>query len=292
MPRTVVDEIVRQLEDGFKREGWRDITNEPTIKGQDNDRAYFKVDEPPTPRSFPLRTQSQEIEDRQHFINEYKHKIHYEGSDLDEVLPELGITRRQYYQQHADFGEKHLANLIRRGVMVPDGFKASRVVGICANPDPHSETFCVEFTQDGDKDEWRDTGDSTKTQFIRSGPGVHVSLCDFLEDVQRKVKAAGGDFEISDEGEYCDDEEGHKHDPREVVKAVEQTAQVINKIGVQLAGQGWEVKPSVPQQPSGMYPEPTGRLDDWLSMKSADLLITAPSLHGFRLLNKPVPISR
>ena len=284
VPESVVDEILSQVEEAFKREGWKDVTGIPPDHSKAESGVYWKSDETiPPGRVGYYRPASQEIADREHFIREYEREAEY-GSN--EAIPELGITKREYSRRHAEFGKKHLANLIRRGVLIPDDFKPGRQKVICVNADAHSETFCVEFAKDDGKDEWRDIGDFTKTQFVRSGPGVHVGFCDFLEDVQKKVQKAGADYEINDEGEYCDDEEGHKHDPREIVKAVNETAQVMNKVMGQLQDQGWGVKESTPQQPSGGYS--TGTLDDWISgAKSADLLITAPSRRGLRLLNAP-----
>ena len=278
VPEAVVDSILAQLDDGFRREGWRDVTNIPPTEEDrkfGSDHIFWRENESiPPGRVGYYEKKSEEVAMRERFIGEYERDALY-GSD--EIIPSLGITRREYARRHADSGKERLASLIGRGVMVPDDFKPTRTKGVCANPDRDSETFCVRFVKDDTRDEWRDTGDFTKTQFVRTGPGVHISICDFLEDVQRKVRAAGADFEISDEGNYCDDEEGHKHDPREVVKAVNDNAKVIEAVAGMLSNQGWQVEESKPKQPTGEYS--TGTLDDWIGEKGADLLITAPSKH-------------
>lgn len=287
----VVDEIIRQLEDAFKREGLSDVTGIPPTEEErkhGRDKIYWKDDEAAGEHNVGYYEHaSKEIADREHFIREYEREAEAPGafmagkwSAADEVIPGLGITTREYHRRHAEYGKKHLANLIRRGILIPDDFKPSHVKGICANIDG-AETFCVKFVKDDAKDSWRDVGDSTKTQYVKSGPGVHVGFCDFLEDVQKKVQKAGADYEIEDEGEYCDDEEGHKHDPREVVKSVQETAQVINNIGGMLTGQGWTVEENDKKKdPNGGYSP--GTLDSWLG---ADLLITAPKRKGLLLLN-------
>jgi hypothetical protein len=268
IPEAVVDDIISQLEEGFRREGWKDVTNEPPTEQEmksGRDHVFWREDEPiPPGRVGYYEPKSEEIEERERSIRNYEWNAKF--ADPGD---------KGYYKDLAEYGKKRLASLVRRGVMIPDDFKPTRVKGVCANPDPHSETFCVRFVKDDAKDEWRDTGDFTKTQFVRTGPGVHISLCDFLEDVQRKVRAAGADFIISDEGGYCDDEKGHTHNPREVVEAVNETAKVINGVMGSLARAGWQVAESAPKQPAGEYS--TGTLDDWIGEKGADLLVAAPT---------------
>ncbi|MDG6937723.1 MAG: hypothetical protein JRN42_04170, partial [Nitrososphaerota archaeon] len=93
----------------------------------------------------------------------------------------------------------------RPKLLIPPDFTPTSQRGIRANLDPRAESLSVVFTQNGSRDEWRDLGDYTKTSHIDPWPGVHVTVCEILQNVQRIVKSAGGDFEISDGCEYCDD---------------------------------------------------------------------------------------
>ena len=93
----------------------------------------------------------------------------------------------------------------RPKLLIPPDFTPTCQRGIRANLDPRAESLSVVFTQNGSRDEWRDLGDYTKTSHIDPWPGAHVTVCEILQNVQRIVKSAGGDFEISDGCEYCDD---------------------------------------------------------------------------------------
>jgi len=93
----------------------------------------------------------------------------------------------------------------RPKLLVPQDFVPTVQKGIRAYLDPKADALSIVFTQNGSKDEWRDLGHYTKTSHIDVWPGVHVTICEILQNVQWIVKSGGGDFEITDECEYCDD---------------------------------------------------------------------------------------
>lgn len=277
VPEKVVDHIISQLEEQYKREGYVEGCKEP-VTGQYKEKCYMKYEKPVEERdkeSFKRETISQEKESAQYWQDEYLRDPDRKVGEQEDGTPITGRT-------HAEAVRKTFQERVRRGVFLPDNFNPTREKSICLNPDPHSETFCVRFIQDDNKDSWRMPREFCKTQFVKN-KSVHVELCEYIKDVQKKVKDAGADLEIVDEGDYCDDRlpQGNRE---KLEKAHEENRKVIDKIGVMLTEAGWgtkevEVKPAPTvtiDVPPGV-PEPGprgGSLDYWMGLREADLLVT------------------
>ena len=251
VPEKTVDHILTQLQDRYKREGYRDGTGFPSCR----EKCFFKIDEPIEPR------------EKEHLE---RTKVSKERANVEHFVRELQYER----PDQAEFLKNRFEEELRRDVMLPDDFNATHVKGICLNL-PHTETFCVEFVKDDGKDEWRSPEDITKTQYARQS-GIHVELCEYLTDVERKMKNAGSDLKITDEGEYCDDKE-----PRGSVQRLEgrleDGRQIIEKVGGMLAAAGWQTDQFVPKQEPTSGGGPPGKrpsLEDWMAARRADIVLS------------------
>ena len=277
IPERVVDHIIAQLEEAYKREGYVEGCKlQYPLKGW-RSKCYDKYDEVPKSGGLGIewwkrQMVSREKKNMEPFITEYEREAYFER----------GTEKGERAKRTVEHMKRTFADELKRDLMLPDDFNPTWVKGICLNPDPNSETFCVQFVKDGDKDEWREPEEFTKTQYIPQ-EGVHIELCDYLADVKRKVEAAGAHFKIGDEAEYCDDEHPTK-DRERLVHNVQENRKIIDSIGKMLSGEQYPGHEVTVQQvnPLGTIPEgvepgergQTGSLDNWMALRGADLLVT------------------
>jgi len=249
--RKTVERIVGQLKEQLRREGYSDETGTQRAC----ERCFWVVDEPVSQREKEM------LERRK--LSKERESAEMMASILEQEGDTEGAKRiREKFEEEKD-------------VYLPDGFEPEHVKGVCANLHPKAETFCVLFYKNDGKDEWRDPLDFTKTQF--SPEGVHVEICEYLEDVKRKVEDAGGKYLIHDEGNYCDSRHPTK-DPKELEKRMKGNWAIINMVTEALTGEKRPdvevvLEENVPKDNPG---EPRGQcsLDEWMALRDADLLVS------------------
>ena len=183
-----VEEILRYLEDRFNRAGLKEVVDWKRSR----DNVYWNV-------NGPISKIEAEVFEKTKGLEKYTEL------DLRELRAELaeGDPRRKLELEARI--QAILKKQARTKLVVPMDFRPTMQRGIIGNLDPKAESLGIVFTQNGSNDEWRDLGGYTKTSFIDPWPGAHIMICEILQDVQQMAKSAGGDFEIQDECEICDD---------------------------------------------------------------------------------------
>jgi hypothetical protein len=192
---TVVQEVLDYYEDRLKSLGIKEISDWK-VHGP-VELAYWKVS---------------------HLISEFdadflEKQKGWEKDGIEMDLRQLEAELASADPEHKPYREEEIRRLqIKRSrtkLLIPQDFRPAMQRGIIGNLDPKAESLSIVFTQNDSKDEWRELGEYTKTSFVDPWPGVHVTICEILMNVQKMVKNAGGDFEIADECEYCDDYQEH-----------------------------------------------------------------------------------
>jgi len=196
VPGPVVDEILDFLENRFTMEGLtlkRDLS-EPLF-----DKVYWRLDTNGGVRATELPNWKRMYEEFEAIDQEiFELSAELNSEELNNAPP----ARRQWILQEIEVLKKRKERPL---LIIPLDFQPTRQKGIIAYISSHADSLKVVFTQNGSSDEWRDLGGWSKTSHIRPFPGKHLIYCEILHEVQRMVKTAGGDYEIRDELEYCDD---------------------------------------------------------------------------------------